>query len=52
MQVKGPTRPLFYFRHQIQLLIEKSIDIELGIWTCGRRVAGTDVSTELCFVSC
>ena len=47
----GQSRPLFvYFRSfliTISILIEKSVDGVLGIWTRGRRMVGSDKTTEL-----
>ena len=47
----GQSRPLFvYFRPfliTISIQIEKSIDGVLGIQTRGRRMVGTDKTTEL-----
>ena len=46
----GQSRPLFYFRSflvTISIQIEKSIDGVLGIRTRGRRMVGTDKTTEL-----
>ena len=47
----GQFRPLFvYFRSFLVIIsiqIEKSIDGVLGIQTWGRRIVGTDETTEL-----
>ena len=50
----GQSRPLFvYFRPFLITIsiiqIEKSVDGVLGIRTQGRRMVGTDETTELCF---